>query len=101
MSGTIDFAQAAQRLRRSVGKSSFSTASIERVERVLDHATELQKEAKANIKDVILVLEESETRLRRMASLFNQPTAATTTFCNQLAEIEKLIKIIREKTARL
>ena len=101
MSGTIDFAQAAQRLRRSVGKSSFSIASMERVERVLDHATELQKEAKANIKDVILVLEESATRLRRLASLFNQPTAATTTFGNQLAEIEQLIKIVRDKIARL
>ena len=101
MSGTIDFAQAAQRLRRSVRKSSFSTASIDRVERVLDHATELQKEVKANIKDVILVLEESATRLRRIASLFNQPTAATTTFGNQLAEIEQLIKIVRDKLARL
>jgi hypothetical protein len=101
MSGTIDFVQAAQRLRRSVGKSSFSTASIERVERVLDHATELQKEVKANIKDVILVLEESATRVRRIASLFNQPTAATTTFGNQLAEIEQLIKIVRDKIARL
>lgn len=84
-----------------MGKSSFSTASIERVERVLDHATELQKEVKANIKDVILVLEESATRLRRIASLFNQPTAATTTFGNQLAEIEQLIKIVRDKIARL
>jgi uncharacterized protein YerC len=101
MSGTIDFAHAAQRLRRSVGKSSFSTASIERVERVLDHATELQKEAKANIKDVILVLEESATRMRRIGSLFSQATVETNTFRNQLAEIEQLIKILRGKTARL
>jgi hypothetical protein len=101
MSGTIDFAQAAQRLGRSVGKNSISTASIERVERVLDHATELEKEAKANIKDVILVLEESATRLRRTTSLFNQPTVMSTTFSNQLAEIERLIKFVRDQVARL
>jgi hypothetical protein len=68
---------------------------------VLDHATELQKEAKANTKDVILVLEESATRLRGIKFLFSQPTAATTTFGNRLAEIEQLIKIVREKIARL
>jgi hypothetical protein len=93
MSGTIDFAQAAQRLRRSVGNNSFSAASIERVERVLDRATELQKEAKANIKDAILVLEENATRLRRITSLFSQPTAVSTTFGNQLAEIELSIGV--------
>src|SRR5437868_6672799 len=101
MSDTIDFARAAQRLRRSVGNGLVSTASVERVQHVLDHATELQKEAKANIKDVIIVLEESATRLRRITSLFSQATAVPTTFSNQLAEIEQLIKIVRDKVARL
>lgn len=68
---------------------------------MLEHATELQKEAKANIKDVILVLEESATRLRRITSLFSEPTGVSTTFDNQLAEIERLIKIVRDKVARL
>jgi hypothetical protein len=101
MSGTIDFAQAARRLGRPTGKNPFSVASIERVERVLDHATQLQDHAKADIRNVVRVLEESATRLRRIASMLDQPTAASITFGSRLAEIEQLLRIVHDKAAQL
>jgi hypothetical protein len=101
MSGTIDFSHAAKRLGRSVGKSSCSIASIARVERVLDQATQLQVEAKANIGNVILILEESATRLRWITSMFDQRTAVSIAFGNRLAEIEQLLKIVHDKAADL
>lgn len=101
MSDPIDFAQTARRLRRSVGTSLGSTTSIENVERVLDQATKLQIEAKANISNVILVLEESATKLRRITSMFNPPTAASIAFGEQIAEIEQLLRIAHDKAAGL
>src|ERR1700730_13778294 len=101
MSDPIDFALAARRLRRSVGMSLVSTNSIENVERVLDQATALQIEAKTNIRNVILVLEESATKLRLITSKTNPPTAASIAFGKQLAEIERLLKIAHDKAAGL
>jgi hypothetical protein len=101
MSDPIDFALAARRLRRSVGMSLVSTNSIENVERVLDQATALQIEAKANIRNVILVLEESATKLRRITSMPNHPIAASIAFDDQLAQIEQLLRIAHDKAAAL
>jgi hypothetical protein len=101
MSDPIDFAQAARGLRRSVGTSLVSTNSIENVERVLDQATALQIEAKANIRNVILVLEEAATKLRRAASMSNPPTATSIAFGNRLAEIEQLLRIAHDKATGL
>jgi hypothetical protein len=101
MSDPIDFALAARRLRRSVGMSLVSTNSIENVERVLDQATALQIEAKANIRNVILVLEESATKLRWITCKTNPPTATSIAFGKQLAEIEQLLKIAHDKAASL
>ena len=101
MSDPIDFAEAARRLRHPVGTSLVSTNSIENVERVLDQATALQIEAKANIRNVILVLEESATKLRWITCKTNPPTAASMAFGKQLAEIEQLLKIAHDKAASL
>jgi hypothetical protein len=72
-----------------VGTSLISINSIEHVERVLDQATALQIEAKGNIRNVILLLEESATKLRWITSKTNPPTAASIAFGNELAEIER------------
>ena len=101
MSGTIDFAQAARKLGRPSGKHPFSAASIARVERVLDHATQLHLQAKDDIRNVVLVLEESAARLRQIASMLNQPTAVSITFGSRLAEIEQLLRIAHDKVAQL
>jgi hypothetical protein len=101
MSDPIDFAQAARRLRRSERTSLVSTNSIENVERVLDQATARQIEAKGNIRNVILVLEESTTKLRWITSKTNPSTAASIAFGNRLAEIEELLKIAHDKAAGL
>jgi hypothetical protein len=74
-----------------------STNSIENVERVLDQATALQIEAKAKLRNVILVLEESATKLRRITFKTNPPTAASIAF----GEIEELLKIAHDKAAGL
>jgi hypothetical protein len=101
MSDTISFAKAAQRLRRPAGNSRVPTASIERIEQLLNQVTELQKEAKANIGDAILVLEENAKRLRRITPLLSQATVMSATFGAQLAEVEQLIKIARDEVGRL
>ena len=100
MPDPIDFAQAARRLRRFAGGLA-STTSIENVERVLDQAAELQIEAKANIRKVIFVLEESTTKLRRITSITNPLTAKSISFGDQLAEIEQLLRIAHDKAAGL
>jgi hypothetical protein len=84
-----------------VGTSLISINSIEHVERVLDQATALQIEAKGNIGNVILLLEESATKLRWITSKTNPPTAASIAFGNELAEIEELLKIAHDKAAGL
>jgi hypothetical protein len=84
-----------------VGTSLISINSIEHVERVLDQATALQIEAKGNIRNVILLLEESATKLRWITSKTNPPTAASIAFGNELAEIEELLKIAHDKAAGL
>jgi hypothetical protein len=101
MSGTIDFAQAAKRLGRPSGKKPFSAANITQVERVLDHATQLHVQAKDDIRNVVLVLEESAARLRRIASMLDQPTAVSISFGSRLAEIEQLLRIAHDKVAHL
>ncbi len=100
MSGTIDFAQAARRLGRPAGKNSLSITSIARVEGVLEDATLLQDYAKADIRNVVLVLEVCATRLRRIASML-EPTAVSITFGSRLAEIEQLLRIAHDKAAHL
>jgi hypothetical protein len=84
-----------------VGTSLVSTTSIENVERMLDKATALEIETKADIRNVILVLEEAAARLRRTTSMFNPPPAASIAFSAQLAEIEQLLRIAHDKAADL
>ena len=79
----------------------FQQLSIENVERVLDRATARQIETKADIRNVILVLEEAATKLRRTTSMTNPPTAASIAFSAQLAEIEQLLRIAHDKAAGL
>jgi len=100
MSGTIDFAQGARRLGRQARKNSFSITSIARVQVVLEDAALLQDHAKADIKNVVLVLEVCATRLRRIASML-EPTAFSITFGKRLAEMEQLLRIAHDKAAHL
>jgi hypothetical protein len=78
-----------------------STNRIENVERALDQATTLQIEAKVNIRNGILVLKDSAAKLRQITSKTSPPTAASIAIGNQLAEIEKLLKIAEDKAAGL
>src|SRR5271166_4272471 len=50
---------------------------------------------------IILVLEESATKLRRITSITNPLTAGSISFGDQLAEIEQLLRIAHEKAAGL
>jgi hypothetical protein len=67
---------------------------------VLEDATLLQDHAKADIRNVVLVLEVCATRLRQIASVL-EPTAVSITFGSRLAEIEQLLRIAHDKAAHL